>query len=120
MNKLFLLCLLSILILYTQCQREGTCKNAKESTEAPCSGLVVSDSNKVTYKCVMIDNEGKCDEVLKCNLCIQGAPGETGKTQIESCLKLADDDNNKICTKKTDSTCNEISPPKCNNGTLGE
>lgn len=121
MNKLLLLCLLSILILYTQC---SACTDATKGTNtdagevASCTGLAV-DTTK-SSSCVDHDTEtNKCQEVPKCKFATQGT-ATADKSHVADCKKLVTSDSNKFtCAKNSDSDeCTEVEKPATNSGSI--
>ena len=111
MNKLLLLCYLSILILYTQC--DITCTKAEigtgEGKVASCNGLAVTFSYK--YVCVEDDSDAtKCKQNPKCKYGTQGT-ATGGKVKVDSCSKLVTSNSSKYnCAKKSGESgdCEEV------------
>lgn len=122
MNKLFLLCLLSILILYTQCSpcTEATVGTNTDAGEvASCDGLTF-DTTKAKSCIADTDNAKKCKEVLiKCK---EATTKETaGKDKVTDCTKLAVTDSSKYTCAKTSGDsgdCTEVSKPATNSGSI--
>lgn len=114
MNKLFLLCLLSILILYTQCSE---CTEKTLGDGETCDGLAF-DTTKA--KSCVADTDNKCKEVLiKCKEATTGST--TGKDKVTDCTKLTVTDSSKYtCAKSSGDSgdCAEVSKPATNSGSI--
>lgn len=114
MNKLLLLCLLSILILYIQCTT--ACAGAKIGKEdgqvASCSAATVTDKDK--QFCAEDDdeaNKGNCKEYPKCKFGTQGEAVSGKTTTVKDCTKLETSDSSKFTCRKSSATsqnCEEV------------
>ena len=115
MNKLLLLCLLSIMVLYTQCS------DCTDATEAPCFGLAVDSAKTTTHICAKTSGGATvCEEVLIPKCTAASTVEKADKTQVKSCDGLKTDDSKKICAKQSNSDCGEVDKPATttNSGSL--
>ena len=90
MNKLLLLCLLSIMILYS------LYSPCTEATEGSCMGLAVGSGKTKTHICAKTASGSPlCEEVTIPKCTAASTVEKEGKVQVKSCEGLKTDNDKK-------------------------